>query len=223
MVDKFAVKDYVAKLIGDKYIIPTIGLWEKPEDIDWHELPNQFVLKTTHGGGSSGVVICRNKDQFNKQKAINQLNDSMKIDLYNVWREWPYKNVPKRVIAEKYIEEFGKKALNDYKIMCFDGKVKLIELHSGRFTDKHTQDFYDREWNLTKITQGSYGAYNTEPCPKPALLDEMIHLSEILAEGIPHVRVDWYIVNDHLYFGELTFFDGSGFVPWDRYEDDLLL
>lgn len=216
MVDKCAVKDYVRLLIGGEYVIPTLGIWNRPEFIDWDELPNQFVLKTTHGGGNEGIVICRDKTSFNKKNAIDILYKNLKKDLYEIHREWPYKNVEHKVIAEKYLEEAGKTSLNDYKVMCFEGKAKLIELHVGRFTDNHTQDFYDREWNLTDITQGSYGGNNSIATPKPALLDEMIRLSEILAKGIPHVRVDWYIVNNQLYFGELTFFDASGldnFIP----------
>lgn len=223
MVDKYSVKDYVANKIGGEYIIPTLGVWNDAKNIEWDKLPNQFVLKTTNGGGSSGVVICKDKSKIDIPKIVKSLNSSLKFDIYKEFREWPYKDVKARVIAEEYLEEKDKTSLTDYKVMCFDGKVKLIEYHEGRYTSHHTQDFYDRDWNLTKITQGRYGEFNKNPSPKPALLDEMIRLSEILAEGLPHVRVDWYIVDNHLYFGELTFFDGSGLCPWDRYEDDLLM
>lgn len=223
MVDKYSVKDYVANKIGGEYIIPTLGVWNDAKNIEWDKLPNQFVLKTTNGGGSSGVIICKDKSKIDIPKTVKSLNSSLKFDIFKEFREWPYKNVKARVIAEEYLEEKDKASLADYKVMCFDGKVKLIEYHEGRYTSHHTQDFYDRDWNLTKITQGRYGEFNKNPSPKPALLDEMIRLSEILAEGLPHVRVDWYIVDNHLYFGELTFFDGSGLCPWDRYEDDLLM
>ena len=213
----------MAGIIGKEYIIPTLGVWDDPGFIDFDNLPNQFVLKTTHGGGSFGVLICKDKQSFDFEEAKKKLKKSLKQDIYKSFREWPYKNVEKKIIAEPYLKENGQESLHDYKVMCFDGKAKLIEYHEGRFSEFHTQDFYDCNWNLTEITQGSYGGYNTMPSSKPVLLNEMIRLSEILAKDFPHVRNDWYIVNNHLYFGELTFFDGSGFFPFDRLDDDLLL
>ena len=137
MVDKYAVKDYVAGIIGKEYIIQTIGVWDKIEDIEWGFLPDKFVLKTTYGGGSSGVVICKDKSAFDKNKAIVRLKKSMKQDIYRSLREWPYKNVPKRIIAEQYIEP--SKHLNDlpdYKFFCFNGKPKYCQVISGRATYK---------------------------------------------------------------------------------------
>lgn len=223
IVDKYLVKEYVANIIGSKYIIPTIGVWNTPEEIEWEKLPNQFVLKTTDGGGAVGVIICKDKHTFDKMKAINQLRKALKQNIYRELREWPYKNVKKRILAEQYLTEKGSDSLHDYKVMCFDGKVKLIEFHEGRFSKSHTQDFYDRDWNKTSITQGSYGEFSHIVAPRPQLLDEMIQLSELLAKGFPHIRVDWYMIENRLCFGEMTFFDGSGFVPWDRDDDDLLL
>lgn len=223
MVDKYEVKKFVSEMIGEDYVVPTYGMWNDYRQIDWNSLPDQFVLKTTHGGGGSGVIICKNKSSFEVDSAINTIKKSLKQDIYKSLREWPYKDMKKRIMAEQLLVEPGQAYPHDYKVMCFGGKVKLIEYHEGRFTDSHTQDFYDRDWNLTKITQGSYGLFNTMPSPKPVLLDQMIRLSEVLSNGIPHVRVDWYIVNNHLYFGEMTFFDGSGFCPFDRIEDELLL
>ena len=223
MVDKYEVKKYIASKIGDEYVIPTYGVWDDINSIEWISLPEQYVIKTTNGGGGCGVVICKDRAAFDKAKAVKELRRSISKDIYKELREWPYKNMRKRIIAEMLLEEKGEVSPRDYKVMCFDGKAKLIEYHEGRFSGHHTQDFYDTDWNITSITQGSYGAFNTNPSPKPDLLEEMIRLSEILAKNIPHVRVDWYIVNNHLYFGELTFFDGSGLGPWDRYEDDLLM
>lgn len=223
MVDKYAVKEYVAKKIGDEYIIPSLGVWNTADEIDWNTLPNKFVIKTTNGGGGGGVAICKDKASFNVAKAYEKLQRSLDGDIYKNYREWPYKNVSHKIIAEELLEEPNKISPDDYKIMCFDGKVKLIEYHVGRYSEHHTQDFYDRDWNKTAITQGAYGEFSEEAAPRPALLEEMIRLSEILAEGIPHCRVDWYLVNNKLYFGEITFFDGSGLCPFDKYEDDLLL
>lgn len=223
MVDKYAVKEYVAKKIGDVYIIPTLGVWNTADEIDWNTLPNKFVIKTTNGGGGGGVAICKDKTSFNVAKTYEILQRSLDGDIYINYREWPYKNVSHKIIAEELLEEPNKISPDDYKVMCFDGKVKLIEYHVGRYSEHHTQDFYDRDWNKTAITQGAYGEFSEEVAPRPALLEEMIRLSEILAEGIPHCRVDWYLVNNKLYFGEITFFDGSGLCPFDKYEDDLLL
>lgn len=221
MVDKAEAKKYVANIIGERYIIPTIAVYTKLEDIDFNLLPRQFVIKCTHDSG--GVVICKDKDVFDMKAAIKKLRKGLRTNFYSQNREWPYKNLRPRIIVEKYMVEDGNASLNDYKLMCFNGVVKLIELHKGRFTNNYTQDFYDRDWNKTPITQGVHTNVSTDLEPRPVLLDEMIELSERLSKGIPHVRVDWYIVNNHLYFGELTFFDGSGFEAWDRYEDDLLL
>ena len=223
MVDKFEVKELVAKLIGPEFIIPTYGIWDSIRDIEWEALPNQFVLKTTHGGGGGGIVICKDRESFKYQEAKKVLRRSYCQDIYRNYREWPYKGLKKRIIAEKYIQEEGSPFLHDYKVMCFNGKAKLIEYHEGRYTSQHTQDFYDTDWNLTSITQGSYGLNNTIVAERPVLLEQMISLSEVLAKGLPHIRVDWYIVNNRLYFGELTFFDGSGLCPFDKYEDDLML
>ena len=222
MVDKYAVKEYVASKLGEQYIIPTIGVWETPEQIEWNKLPKQFVLKTTHGGGGGGVAICKNINSFDKNKALQTLSVSMKSDIYKNLREWPYKGVKKQIIAEELlVPEDGD--LKDYKVLCFNGKPKLIEFHSGRFTDSHTQDFYDTDWHKMPITQNGYGETSPTIAPKPELLEKMLGLCEILAAGMPHVRIDWYYCNGKLYFGEITFFDGSGFEKFDNYNDDLLL
>ncbi|WP_288278170.1 ATP-grasp fold amidoligase family protein [uncultured Prevotella sp.] len=223
MVDKYAVKQYVAGMIGSEHIVPTLGVWDSINEIDWDGLPNQFVIKTTNGGGGWGVVVCKDKSNFDRKKAIKILKKSLKQDIYKSFREWPYKDMKKRILAEKYLEEPTFSSLRDFKVMCFDGKVKLIEYHEGRYTDNHTQDFYDCNWKKTTITQGSYGAFSPYNADRPSCLEEMIELSEKLANGIPHIRVDWYYVDSRLYFGELTFFDGSGMCPWDKYEDDLLM
>lgn len=210
MVDKFAVKEYVADRIGAEYIIPTLGVWDRPEDIDWDSLPNQFVLKTTHGGGGGGVVICKDKATFDKTTAKRKLESSMKSDIYKSLREWPYKNVKKRIIAEKYIEDESG-YLRDYKVMCFNGQPKLIQMHMGRFNGVHTQDFYNCDWDkLVDINQN--GCINSDILlPKPQCLEQMLELSSKLSKGLPQIRVDWYIIGAKLYFGEMTFFDAGGF------------
>lgn len=218
MVDKYAVKEYVAEEIGWEYIIPTLGVWDKPEDIDWDMLPNQFVLKTTHGGGGNGVIICKDKSKFDKNAAICKLRVSLKNNIYVNLREWPYKDVPKRIIAERYVEDESGE-LRDYKVMCFGGDPKLIQVHIGRNRKSHTQDLYDTEWNkLEDLNQAGCEISDTLT-PKPICLEEMLLLSQKLSKNLPQLRVDWYIINGKLFFGENTFYDASGlceFIPKEK-------
>lgn len=206
MVDKYAVKKYVADKIGEEYIIPTLGVWDSFDEIDFETLPDQFVLKCTHDSGS--VVIVRDKSKFDKEKAQKKIKRALGRNPYNVNREWPYKNVPRRIIAEKYMVDESGRELKDYKVMCFDGIPKLIQIHCGRF-ETHTQDFYDIQWCKQDIEQGSL--QSNILMEKPIFLEQMLELSEYLSRNIPHLRVDWYYVEGQLYFGEVTFFDGAGF------------
>lgn len=222
MVDKVEVKKWVANKIGSEYVIPTIGVYENVDDVDFDQLPNQFVLKCNHNS-RVGMCICKDKTQLNINKVKKELEKGLKENHYMKTREWPYKNVRRKILVEKYMEEEGCPSLHDYKVMCFNGKAKLIELHRGRFTDYHIQEFYDCNWNKTNISQSGSGCISNEVIPPPSFLKELLELSEILAEGIPHVRVDWYYVKKQLYFGEMTFFDGAGFDPMDKKEDELML
>jgi len=208
MVDKFRAKKYVSDCIGSEYVVPLLGVWNCPEEIEWECLPNQFVLKTNHDSG--GLIICRDKSTLDKEVAKDKLRRSLKNNYWLAGREWPYKNIPRKIIAEKYIED-STGGLVDYKVMCFNGEPRLIEVHLGRYSSNHTQDFYNTDWKKTEIAQKSSGAVSDSLIEKPACFDEMICLSKKLAKGIPHVRVDWYIVDNHLYLGELTFFDSSGY------------
>lgn len=220
LVDKYLVKDYVASIIGKEYVIPTIGVWNKPEDIEWNKLPNQFVLKTTHGGGSTGVVICKDKNTFDKQKAINKLNDSLKMDIYRLFKEWPYKNVPKRVLAENYIApDSNENDLPDYKFFCFDGKPKYCQVIAGRNTTE-TIDFFDFDWNHQPFHEPRVFPHaNPQPQP-PQHLTQMIGLARQLAVGKPFSRIDFYDVNGQVLFGEITFFPTSGMGGFDPEEWD---
>lgn len=221
MVDKYAVKDYVASRIGSKYVIPTLGVWDKLEDIEWNKLPNQFVLKTTHGGGNEGVVICRDKTTFDRQKAIRVLQESLLCDLFEIWREWPYKNVPKRIIAEKFIEPNPEtKDLSDYKFFCFDGEVKGLFVATERQNPNEEVkfDFFDADYNHLPFRQGHDHA-KVMP-PKPKNFELMKQLSERLSKGLTHVRVDLYDVGDKVFFGEMTFFHFSGMVKFEPEEWD---
>ena len=219
MVDKLAVKKFVAERIGEQYVVPLLGVWDKPGDIDYDSLPKRFVLKATHGGGGLDVVICKDKDKLDRAQVKQKLNRSLKTDYWRM-REWPYKNVPRRIIAEQYLED-NSGDLYDYKVMCFSGKPELIQVHRGRFTHQ-TQDIFDTNWNKMKISQPGY-PYTEDHINRPELLSKMLTLSSILADGVPQIRVDWYMANGELFFGELTFFDGAGFSFWEPEEWELKL
>jgi hypothetical protein len=220
LADKYEVREFVSKSIGDEYLVPLLGVYNSVDEIDFNILPERFVLKCTHDQGS--VIICRDKEQFDIQKAKRFLNKRLAKNPFWATREWPYKNITPRIICERYLEQGDKKTLDDFKVLCFNGEAKLIEYHINRFNDNHTQDFYDLSWNKTKISQKG-SPLSTVNTPKPILLEKMLRLSEILANKIPHVRVDWYIAGGILFFGEMTFFDASGFCPFDNPADDLLL
>lgn len=219
MVDKLAVKKFVTERIGDQYVVPLLGVWERPEDIDFDSLPQKFVLKATHGGGGLDVIICKDKDKLDRPRVVQKLNRSLQTDYWRM-REWPYKNVPRRIIAEQYLDDKSGD-LYDYKVMCFSGRPELIQVHRGRFTHQ-TQDIFDTDWNKMKISQPGY-PYTEDHIDRPALLSEMLSLSSVLADGVPQIRVDWYIADGKLYFGELTFFDGAGFSFWEPEEWELKL
>lgn len=223
-VDKYKVKEIISSLIGEKYIIKTIGVWDTPEDIDFRSLPNRFVLKTTHDGGSLGVIICKDLQNFDIEYAKQKLYKSLKHSAYTYSREWPYKNVERKIIAEEYIEDSTDNDLHDYKILCFNGEPKLIEFHSGRNTNIQHQEFYDTDWNLTDISQGGPYLSNASTYPKPECLNELLDLTRTLCKNFIHVRIDWYIINKtEIKFGEITFFDGSGFDAFvDISQDELL-
>lgn len=220
MVDKYTVRKYISEKIGDNYLIPLLGVWENAKDIDFAKLPNQFVLKCTHDSGS--VRICHDKQSFDINEAVISLNKKLRKGTFWFTREWPYRNVHPRIIAEQYMEDESKEELKDYKVLCFNGVPKLIQVHSGRFNGVHTQDFYDLNWKKTNMTQ--CGMPMSDKCiAKPETFDEMMHLSALLSNGIPHLRVDWYSINGKLYFGELTFFDASGFERFDDPKVERLL
>ena len=219
MVDKFAVKEYVANIIGKEYIIPTLGAWDKFDDIDFDKLPNQFVLKTTHGGGGCGVVICKDKAKFNIENAKSKLKKSLKTCIYKSFREWPYKNVKKRIIAEEFIETDNGE-LKDYKLFCFNGIPRYCQVIAGRETDITTIDWYDREWNHQHFHEPKDYPFSEKGHSRPRCLDEMWNIATKLSQGQPFLRVDFYEISNTIKFGELTFFPTSGFggfkpIEWD--------
>lgn len=220
MVDKYLVRDYIAKAIGEEYLIPLLGVWDDPNEIDFNKLPDQFVLKCNHNSGL-GMCICKDKSKLDLKTVRKELRKGLKQNYFLTGREWPYKDIQRKIVCEQYMEDSSGE-LMDYKVLCFDGEPKLIELHQGRFSGNHTQDFYDTNWMRTNITQRGE-PLSPSLLPKPECLEEMLRLSRKLADGMSHVRIDWYVINGRLYFGEITFFDASGFDPFDRIEDDMLL
>ena len=221
MVDKYEVRGYIEDLLGDKYLIPCLGIYDSVDDIDIDALPDRFVLKCTHDSGS--VEICKDKSSFDIECARHRLSQAMKRNYYATYREWPYKYVKPRIIAEGYLEGDGGD-LKDYKVMCFNGEAKIIEVHENRFVEGkvHTQTFYDREWNIVPLTQVETVTVD-RPGERPRQLDEILRLSELIAKDMYHARIDWYIEGDKIYFGEITFFDGSGFESFSTPEMERML
>ena len=221
MVDKYAVKDYVAGLIGKEYVIPTLGVWERPEDIDFGSLPNQFVLKTTHGGGSTGVIICKDKTSFNRADAIEKLKRSMKQDIYKYQKEWPYKNVYRRIIAEEFIAPSNHtNDLNDYKFYCFGGKPEFMLLISEREIGGDAKcDYYDMDFQHLPFSW-AYPHSETPITTPPPNFEKMKELAAIISKTLPHARIDLYNVNGHIYFGEITLYHGGGFCKFEPWEWD---
>ena len=211
MVDKYSAKEFVANKIGGEYIIETYGVWDRFEDIDFDSLPNQFVLKCTHD--SAGYVICRNKDEFDFDRAREKISKCLKRNFYYVAREWPYKALKPRVIAEKYMEDHVLHELRDYKFFTFGGVPKVMHLVSNRqnAAEETYGDFFDMDYTHLDLTMGHP---NAPCCPeKPKNFEKMKEFATILAEGTTHLRVDFYEVDGHLYFGELTFYQDAGISP----------
>lgn len=217
MVDKYEAKEYASQIIGDEYIIPTLGVWDKFSDIDFDKLPNRFVLKCTHDSG--GLVICKDKSKLDFVAANKKINKCMRRNFYDANREWPYKNVKPRIIAEKYIAVDGDD-LPDYKVHCFNGEPKFVLVCRDRFsTGGLTEDFYDTNWNLMDVKR-PHIPHGKTPMDRPPQLEEILELSKKLAKDTLFLRVDFYIIEGKVYFGELTFFPASGHGKFEPEEYD---
>ena len=217
MVDKVKVKDYVASVIGKEHIIPTLGVWDNPDMIDFDSLPNRFVLKCNHNSGL-GMYICKDKSELNIDIVKEGLREGLKQDFYVGGREWPYKDVHRLILAEEFLEPNSDSkregGLKDYKFFCFDGAVKALFIAKDRDKGPHSTkfDFFDENFNHLPFTNGHP---NAEIMPeKPIMFEEMKMLAAKLSKGIPHVRIDFYEVDGLVYFGEMTFFHWSGFTPF---------
>lgn len=228
MVDKYAVKDYAANIIGEQYIIPTLGVWEHFDEINFDELPNRFVLKCTHDSG--GVIICKDKDMLDKAAAKHKMENNLEYNYYWPGREWPYKNVKPRIIAERYLPDNAAKQrdgeVRDYKFFCFNGKVNCFKIDFDRFTE-HKANYYSRDKELLKFGERVCPPDFSKNLEIPSNIDAMIQLAEKLSKKYPFMRVDLYDVEGKIYFGELTFYPASGFgsfIPeeWDFKLGELL-
>ncbi len=227
MVDKVAVKDYVAGAIGQSYVIPTIGVWNTPDEIDFESLPPKFVLKCNHNSGL-GMCVCKDKSALDISGVKRELQEGLAQDYYLTSREWPYKHVPRRILAEEYLENSEVGGLTDYKVHCFHGRPRFILVCKDRFAPSGlTEDFFGTDWQHMAVKRP--GIPNAAgPIPRPEQLEEMLSLAETLSKDIPFVRVDFYIVDGRIFFSELTFFPASGlsrFEPdgWDRTFGDWLV
>ena len=218
LVDKYEVKAYVAEKIGAEYIIPTLGVWDNVDDIDFESLPDRFVLKCTHDSG--GLVICKDKSRLNIEEAKKKLKRSLKNNFYYIGREWPYKNVKPRIIAEAYMEDAETGELRDYKFYCFGGEPKAMLIASDRQTEGEESkfDFYDMDFQHLDFRRGHPNS--DKPVKKPVTFEAMRKLAEQLSQGFSHVRVDLYEVNGKNYFGELTFYPGNGMTRFEPEEWD---
>ncbi len=218
IVDKFDVKTIIEQKIGEQYIIPTLGVWDSFDEIDFDTLPNQFVLKCTHDSG--GLVICKDKTTLDKVKAKEKIESSLKTNYFWHGREWPYKNLKPRIIAEKYMVDESGYELKDYKFFCFDGKVKALFVAKDRQKNgEETKfDFFDESFNHLPFTNGHPNSQ--PPYFKPDKFEEMKEIVEKLSAGFAHVRVDLYNINGQIYFGELTLFHWSGMTAFEPEEWD---
>ncbi len=221
LVDKYAVKQWAADKIGTEYIIPTLAVYKTADEIDLDKLPDQFVLKCNHD--SSSIIICKNKSEFDLKLAKERLSKSLKTNYYTNSREWPYKNVKPLIIAEPYLEDEHTHDLPDYKFFCFDGEVKALFVATDRQSESEETkfDFYDANYKHIDVTNGHPNAYQS--IEKPKEFEKMKALAAELSKGMPHVRCDFYWVNGKIYFGEITFYHWSGFVPFDPPEFDKIM
>ena len=219
LADKSLVKEFVKNTIGEEYLIPTLAVWDKAEDIDFDILPDAFVLKCTHDSG--GMLICRDKSRLDREQAIARMDTLLRKSFFSINREWVYKNITPRIIAEPYMEDSRTGELRDYKFFCFDGVPKLMFVASERQKpDTDTKfDFFDMDYNHLDLINGHPNA--AVPPERPENFERMKILAANLSRNIPHVRVDFYEVDGKVYFGELTFYHFSGSVPfqpesWDE-------
>jgi len=218
MSDKYAAKEFIAEKVGNEYVIPTLGIYDSVKEIDYDILPNEFVVKTTHDSGT--VVVCKDKSTLDRNYVRKYIGKRLKRKYYYAEREWPYKNVKPRIIIEQFLES-DRDDIWDYKFYCFNGEPKVLYITTNRGLDGGLkEDFFDVDGHHLEVTQKGY--FNNQCTPKlPLNFELMKDLARTLSKGIPHLRVDFYEVNNRVYIGELTFSDGGGYSPFfpEKYND----
>lgn len=217
MVDKYAMKEYVTKIVGPGHVVPVLGVWERVEDIDFDLLPQSFVLKVTHDCG--GLVICKDKKKLDIAAAKAKLAAALKSDYYIRYREWPYKNVRPRIFAEAYMEDESGVELKDYKVFNFNGVPCCIQVDFDRFVG-HKKNIYSTEWEYMELAY-NFPTYPEHQIPRPEGLEKMLEIAAALSKGESFVRTDFYVVDGHVYVGEITFFPVSGYGKFTPEEYDL--
>ncbi len=218
MVDKYEVKNYIAQKIGKEYVIPTLGVFDSFEEIDFDKLPDKFVIKCTHDSG--GLVVCRDKSRLNKKDVKRKISKCLKKNFFWSGREWPYKDVRPRIMIEEYMSDELQKELVDYKFYCFNGEPKFLYVSEG-LEDHSTAriSFFDMDFKMCEFGRNDYKKFEVLP-KKPTKMQEMIKIAKQLSKGISFVRVDLYEIRGRIYFGELTFTPNAGLMQFDPPEWD---
>ncbi len=224
MVDKYKAREYIAEKIGEEYLVPLLGVWDSPDEIDFDSLPNEFVLKCNH---DNGVIICHDKNKLDIEKTKKDLANRLKRDYYKKLREWPYKDVPRKIICEEFMKNNNGKKLLEYKLFCFSGIVKYILVVADRISSSSTtMDTYDINWKHTSLINGDTPLAG-DVFEKPECFEEICSVAQTLSKNIPFVRIDFNIWNDKIYFGEITISDSGGFeiykpLEWDDHLGSLI-
>lgn len=217
MVDKYEVRKYISEKIGEEYLIPLLGVWDKFEDIDFEQLPNQFVLKPNHTSGN--IYICKDKSKINYKGLEKEVNSWLKREYYWGHREWPYKNIKPRIICEKLLEN----EIKDYKFYCFSGEPKFLYVSQGLVSDHSLLvDFFDLKWNKMPFRRMDYLPFEKNP-QKPSKFNDMIDICKILCKEKFFIRVDLFEVDKRVYFSELTLYPASGYMPIEPINYDNIL
>lgn len=216
MADKYLCKEYVGNLIGSKYVVPLVAVFNSTSEINIEELPSKFVIKTTHGCG--GMIIQKGNGSIDYSSRFKELEKSLRSNYYNIGREWPYKNIKPRIIVEELLEDPSRDQIIVYKFFCFNGVPFIVQVIQDDKKETETIDYFDMEWNLLDLKQNFPNSENH--LSKPYSFDEMKDIAARLSIGFPFLRVDLYEVNRRIYFSEFTFFSDNGtkrFEPecWD--------
>lgn len=216
--DKYRVREYISRTLGEEYLVPLIGVYRRASDIPWQELPDRFVLKCNHASGTN--IICNDKKKLDLRQAEKQLDAWLITNEFWYGREWCYKDIEPCIICEEFLDTGNGSTPDDYKIMCFNGEPKLIQVHHDRYGN-HTLDFMDENWKKTGIVQGPPNS--TDDIPKPAEFEAMMKIARILSKNMYYARVDLYLVHHQILFGEITMYPTSGFCKFDNPDTDIML